>query len=126
MTWHWSKWRKGSYWILMVDWDYSDGRHQPGSVMSGKCWRCGATMGIALPVDLFTGPLLMGAFDNHHSRCKQSLTGARWDLIITLRYRRSDLERTHARKPPPRFKARAEVLLPDLTQIHAWETDGGP
>jgi hypothetical protein len=113
-------------------------------------------MGIALPVDLFTGPLLMKAFSDHHRRCKPSLKGNRWELVVTLRYRRAQLEKAlitqlrrkdaenlsrieellsvpgvyeaameELQRPPPRFKARAEVSA-DLLQVIRWETDGGP
>lgn len=82
-------WRTGQHWLRTVTeptpQEASD--HAPNSVIWSHCWRCGGRNGIALPADIRDVCIALRAFIEAHRDCAQTLRGARWELIVTLRLR---------------------------------------
>jgi len=69
----------------------------PGDYSEARCYRCGQLDRIITPagIDTFLG--FLKGFERRHKHCRQSLMGARYDLILALYSRKWRLE--HEKTP---------------------------
>lgn len=78
-------WRTGLYWIRLTDPPEDSG--QPVNAMWAQCHRCGVRESVSLPADLGDVTSRLREIAATHARCPQTLAGARWELLVTLRLR---------------------------------------
>jgi len=79
-------WRTGLYWCRLVDPTHEEQAAQPGAMWS-LCRRCGVRENVLLPADLGDVVSRLREIATRHVRCPQTLVGARWELLVTLRLR---------------------------------------
>ena len=78
-------WRTGLYWLKLSDPTPEEQDQHDSAALWSQCYRCGRRIGIALPADLGEVSMLLRAIVEAHRECAQSLRGARWELLVTLR-----------------------------------------
>ena len=78
-------WRTELYWIKLVD-PTPEERAQ-GRALWSHCRRCGVRENVLLPADLGDVAQRLREICAAHARCPQTLQGARWELLVTLRRR---------------------------------------
>jgi hypothetical protein len=85
----WPPWRKGQYWVTLDDPTPAEAR--AGNAIWAHCHRCGVRENVLLPADLGDVVTSLVTAIRRHDRCPQTLMGARWELLVTLRMRRHQL-----------------------------------
>jgi len=80
-------WRTGLYWLALVDPTPEQQAATRGGAVWAQCRRCGVLENVLLPADLGDVLSRLRAICSAHERCRQTLLGARWELVVTLRNR---------------------------------------
>jgi hypothetical protein len=78
-------WRTDLYWIVLVEPTPEEQARR--RALWAQCRRCGVRENVLLPADLGDVANRLREIAAAHVRCPQTLLGARWELLVTLRRR---------------------------------------
>lgn len=79
-------WRTGLYWCRLVD-PTPEEQAAERNAMWSLCRRCGVREIVPLPAPLDAVTSRLREITTTHARCPQTLAGALWELLVTLRLR---------------------------------------